>query len=94
MNPATRLQGFRERVRGGDRLLGTFVKTPHPAVFEVLAGTPLDCLCVDAEHAPFDRAAIDLAVLVARAADMPTLVRVSRPEPAEILNAQDLAPPA
>lgn len=90
MNTPTRQQIFRERVRRGDRLLGTFIKTPHPAVVEVLGGMPLDCLCIDAEHAPFDRTAIDLAVLAARVADMPTLVRVSRPDPAEILNALDL----
>lgn len=90
MTATTRLATFRDRLRRGDRLLGTFVKTPHPSIVEVLGSTPLDCLCIDAEHAPFDRAAIDLAVLAARAADMPTLVRVSRPEPAEILNALDL----
>ena len=55
MNTLARLTTFRERLRRGDRLLGTFVKTPHPVVVEVLGESPLDCLCIDAEHAPFDR---------------------------------------
>ncbi|MFO0333697.1 MAG: hypothetical protein ACK53C_01450, partial [Pseudomonadota bacterium] len=67
---------FRERVRRGERLIGTFAKTPHPAVVEVLGLSPLDCLCLDAEHAPFDRGDLDVALLAARAADLPTLVRV------------------
>lgn len=86
----TRTSTFRQRLRGGERLLGTFVKTPHPAIVEVLGHAPLDCVCLDAEHAPFDRGDLDLGLLAARAADLPSLVRVSRSEPAELLNALDL----
>ncbi|MFO0453343.1 MAG: HpcH/HpaI aldolase family protein [Pseudomonadota bacterium] len=80
---------FRERVRRGERLIGTFAKTPHPAVVEVLGLSPLDCLCLDAEHAPFDRGDLDVALLAARAADLPTLVRVPHGDAAQILNALD-----
>jgi 2-keto-3-deoxy-L-rhamnonate aldolase RhmA len=86
----SRLGTFRERLRAGDRLLGTFVKTPHPAVVEVLGHAPLDCVCLDAEHAPFDRSDLDVALLAARAADLPSLVRVPRGDAPEILNALDL----
>ena len=57
---------------------------------EVLGHAPLDCLCIDAEHAPFDRRDLDLAVLAARAADMPSLVRIAHQHPSEILNALDI----
>lgn len=90
MNTSARLSTFRDRLRRGDRLLGTFVKTPHPVVVEVLGESPLDCLCIDAEHAPFDRGDLDLAILAARAADMPALVRVPHAEPSAILNVLDL----
>ena len=85
-----RLTTFRERLRGGQRLVGTFVKTPHPAIIEVLGLSPLDCVCLDAEHAPFGRAELDVALLAARAADLPTFVRVPRADAAEILAALDL----
>ncbi len=90
MSDTTRIASFRERLRRGDRLVGTFVKTPHPHVVEVLALSPLDCLCLDAEHAPFDRRDLDLCVLAARAADMPLIIRVPDAAPATLLNALDI----
>lgn len=80
---------FRERLLGGERLIGTYIKTPSPIVTEVLGLTDLDCLCLDAEHAPFDRIAIDGCVAMARAAAMPALVRVPHAAPEHILNALD-----
>ncbi len=73
-----------------DRLLGTFVETPHPAVVEVLGAAPLDCLCIDAEHAPFDRGDLDVAVLAARNTGMPVLIRIARADESDILNVLDL----
>ena len=46
---------FRTRVRAGDRLVGTFVKTPAHEIVELLALAGLDFVCLDAEHGPFDR---------------------------------------
>ncbi|KAG1648249.1 hypothetical protein GQR58_029998 [Nymphon striatum] len=60
----------------GERLLGTFVKTPSVEVVEILAKSGLDFICLDAEHAPFDRMRLDACLAVARALDFPTLVRV------------------
>ena len=34
---------------------GTFIKTAHPQVIEVLGTTGLAFAVIDAEHAPFDR---------------------------------------
>ena len=50
---------LKARLAAGETLIGTFVKTPDPIIVEVLALTGLACLCLDAEHAPFDRRAID-----------------------------------
>lgn len=80
---------FRARLRAGERLVGTFVKTPSPVVAEVLALTPLDCVVIDAEHAPFDRGAIDLCLMALTAAGLPALVRTPSAEPAHILGALD-----
>lgn len=81
---------FKQRLAAGDTLLGTFLKTPSPILVEVLATAGLDCLCLDAEHAPFDRAAIDLCAMAARAADFPLLVRPASNAPEHILNALDV----
>ncbi len=66
------------------------MKTPSSAIMEILGHSGLDCVCIDAEHAPFDRAAIDAVVLAAHAHDLPSLVRVPQAEPAQLLNALDL----
>jgi staphyloferrin B biosynthesis citrate synthase len=80
---------FKERLVKGDFLLGTFLKTPHPHMVEVLATTGLDCLCLDAEHAPFDRRDLDMCILAGRAGNFPTLVRIAHASDAQILNALD-----
>jgi len=78
-----------ERLRAGDLIAATWVKTPHPHVVEVLALAGLDALAIDAEHAPFDRAAIDLAVLASKAGGIPVLVRIPSASPEAILQALD-----
>jgi 2-keto-3-deoxy-L-rhamnonate aldolase RhmA len=83
------VSAFRDRLRAGETLAGTWVKTPHPHVVEVLAMSPLDCLVLDAEHAPFDRAALDLCLLAARAGGKPVLVRPADAGHSQILNALD-----
>jgi 2-keto-3-deoxy-L-rhamnonate aldolase RhmA len=85
--PATE---FRRRLLAHELLIGTFVKTPHPCVIELLGSSPLDCACLDAEHAPFDRSTLDVGLLAGRAANLPVLVRIPRAHPADILNALDL----
>ena len=81
--------GFKQDLQAGKPLLGTFLKTPHPHVVEVLATSGLDCVCIDAEHAPFDRAAIDLCVMAARAGGLPAIVRPASGAAHELLNALD-----
>ena len=80
---------FRDRLRSGDLLAGTWIKTPHPHVVEVLSFSSLDCLVLDAEHAPFDRAALDLCILAARAGGKTVLVRPASARHEHILNALD-----
>ena len=81
---------FRERLLGGDLLAGTWIKTPHPHVVEVLALSSLDVLVLDAEHAPFDRGSLDMCILAARAGGKPVLVRPPSSSHEQILNALDL----
>ena len=80
---------FRDQLRAGDLLAGTWIKTPHPHVVEVLSLSSLDCLVLDAEHAPFDRAALDLCIMAARAGGKTVLVRPQSASHEQILNALD-----
>jgi 2-keto-3-deoxy-L-rhamnonate aldolase RhmA len=80
---------LKQRLAAGELIVGTFVKTPSPIIVEVLALSALDCLCLDAEHAPFDRIAIDGCAMAARAGGKDLLVRVPVATPEHILNALD-----
>ncbi|MEM6740736.1 MAG: aldolase/citrate lyase family protein [Pseudomonadota bacterium] len=73
---------LRARMKDAEILAGTFLKTPAHELIEVLALSGLDFVCLDAEHAPFDRARTDACLAIARALALPALVRVpwGRPE--------------
>ncbi len=82
-DPAT----FRSRLLAREHLVGTFVKTPTIHATEILGALGFDFVVIDEEHAPFDRAATDAALLAARAAGIAALVRVQ--SPAGILSVLD-----
>ncbi len=84
-----RIRTFRARLRGGDPLIGTFIKTPSPIICEVLSLARLGVVCLDAEHAPFGRLELDGCIAALRAADQPSLVRIAAHSPADICNALD-----
>ncbi|MET0969944.1 MAG: aldolase/citrate lyase family protein [Tardiphaga sp.] len=71
---------FRQRVMAGDKLVGTFVKTPTGHGTEILGNIGYDFVVIDQEHGPFDRTSTDIALMAARGTDTPALVRVSGPE--------------
>lgn len=84
-----RCASFKSRLAQGDFLLGTFQKTPHMHVTEVLSLSTLDVVCLDAEHAPFNRGDLDACCAIARANDLPSVERVSHNSPEAILDALD-----
>src|SRR5580698_290330 len=81
---------LRERVKGGEAVLGVFVRTPAHEVGEVLGHAGLDFAIVDAEHAPFDITALDRVVLGAAAGGLACLVRPPDLTPAFISQSMDL----
>ena len=80
---------LRVRMRRGDILAGTFLKTPAHELIEVLAISGLDFICLDAEHAPFDRARMDACLAIGRGLNFPILVRVPEGTAPELLKALD-----
>jgi 2-keto-3-deoxy-L-rhamnonate aldolase RhmA len=82
-------RGFKRRLGAGERLLGTFLKTPSVHATEILGEIGFDFVVIDAEHAPFGRVDIDVMLLAARAARIASLVRVQSAGHAEILSVLD-----
>lgn len=82
-------RGFRQRLRQGEALVGSWVKTPSPMLCEVLGKTNLDALCLDAEHSPFDRLSLDQCLHALGSENMPALVRTPSAAHEHILNALD-----
>lgn len=81
---------LRARVRMGEKVVGTFVKTTSPQTIEVLAQTALDFVVLDAEHAPFGIDSLSQALGVARALKLPALVRIPSHDAAFINACLDL----
>jgi len=81
------LSGLKQRLNSGELVIGTWVKTPQPIIVEVLSLTELDCLVLDAEHAPFDRGSMDACLAVQ--GRVPVLVRTPTSSPEHVLQALD-----
>ncbi|MGV0878520.1 aldolase/citrate lyase family protein [Martelella sp. FLE1502] len=71
--------GFAARLRGGEPLFGTFVKTPTFHATEILGSIGYDFIVIDEEHAPINRESIEAMILAARARGVAALVRVGEP---------------
>ncbi|TLU66914.1 aldolase [Thalassotalea litorea] len=84
------MDSFKAALANKEPLLGTFIKTPHPHITEVLAQSGFATLCLDAEHAPFDRKDLDACILAAKANRQHVIVRIPSDHHDTILNALDL----
>jgi staphyloferrin B biosynthesis citrate synthase len=73
---AQQTSSFRQRLHAGEILVGTFLKTPTSHATEIIGDLGFDFVVIDQEHAPFDRTSTDVALLAARALNVPALVRV------------------
>ena len=80
---------FRRRFMSGESLFGTFIKSPGPYSIEIMAEAGFDFVIIDAEHAPFGKAAIDHAVLAARASGIAAIVRVPSGDPCQLMAVLD-----
>jgi 2-keto-3-deoxy-L-rhamnonate aldolase RhmA len=80
---------FRQRFSAGQQLIGSFIKTPTSHAIEILGDLGFDFVVIDEEHAPFDRVAIDVALLAAQAAGTAGIVRVANPTASNILSVLD-----
>lgn len=80
---------FRRRLATGEKLVGTFIKTPTGHSVEIFGALAYDFVVLDEEHGPFHRGAIDQAVVAARAAGIAALVRVASAAPSNLMAVLD-----
>lgn len=80
---------FAARLRRGEHLTGTFVKTPTSHATEILGLIGFDFVVFDMEHAPIDLGALDQMILAARASNVAGVVRVAEGSAAAILSVLD-----
>lgn len=80
---------FRKKIQDRQHVLGTFIKIPTSHTVEIVGMVGFDFVIIDQEHAPFDRAAIDVACLAARAVDIAAIVRVPEANASCIMSALD-----
>src|SRR3954451_14515027 len=80
---------FQQRLRAGEKVSGTFMKTPTGHATEIFGDLGFDFVVLDEEHAPFERSSIDHALLAARARGIAALVRVASGPPANLLSVLD-----
>lgn len=66
---------LRARIRAGELLIGTFIKTPAPHNVEILGHAGLDFAVIDQEHAPISIAQMDMMAMAGRAVGLPLLSR-------------------
>jgi 2-keto-3-deoxy-L-rhamnonate aldolase RhmA len=68
--------GMRAQIASGNILQGCFAKTPSSSAIEILGIAGFDFIVIDQEHGPFDRNSIDVALLAAKAVNIPAIVRI------------------
>ncbi|MDG4818884.1 aldolase/citrate lyase family protein [Micromonospora sp. WMMD956] len=75
---------LRAALRGGGRLVGTFLKLPGPDVVALAAQAGLDFVVVDLEHSALDERTAADQLRLAAALGLPALVRVPAVDPGQV----------
>jgi len=81
---------FKDAVRSGEFLLGTWVTTSDPMMTDVVASAAFDFLVLDAEHGPITASTALTTQIVADRSGVPLLVRIPAIEAVPIMSALDL----
>lgn len=82
-------RSFKNDLKAGKSLMGTFLKIPTSHTIEILGSIGFDFVVIDEEHGPLDRERIDQLILAARASGIAPLVRVSESSASHILGVLD-----
>lgn len=83
---------LKERLLGGERILGTWLTVASATVGELLGRTGFDCVAIDAEHGAIDLGEAENLVRAVAAGGGAPLLRVAGLDQALIKRALDLGP--
>ncbi len=81
---------FRQRLLAGERLIGTLLTLPDPAVPELMRHLGYDWLFIDCEHGPFET--LQAQAMLQGAHPLPCLVRVPSSDPVWLKKMLDIGP--
>jgi len=84
-----RNNSLKKRIRGGERLLGTFLRINSPELVEIMGFAGFDFVIVDTEHGPFGIESAAHLVRAAEAASISPLIRVAENRDNDIFKALD-----
>ena len=79
---------FRQRLKSGERLIGTMITLASAETAEVLAGVGFDWFFLDNEHSPLE--ALELQGIIRATGSIPCVVRVSHSAEVPIKKALDI----
>ncbi len=83
------MDNLKEKLAANVPLLGTFLKTPSSVICEIMGRSDFDAICIDAEHAPFDRGDINQSIYAINNNKQHSIVRIPALRSDYILNALD-----
>jgi len=81
---------FKEAIRQGDLVTGTWAQVGSPETIEILGHSGFDFLIIDTEHGSFGVETAEPLVRAADAAGVPSIVRVADKNPTLIMKALDM----
>ena len=84
-----RVNGVKERLRGGEAVVGSFANVASPEAVELLGWAGFDFVIIDAEHGPASIETVANMVRAAEASETTPIVRVATNEPQNILRHLD-----
>lgn len=81
---------LKERLRGGETVIGTFSGIPSPSLVEAIGCSGIDFIVIDAEHGPVDMQTAESMARAAEITGMAPIIRVPSNESHLILRALDI----
>jgi 4-hydroxy-2-oxoheptanedioate aldolase len=81
---------LKERLRGGETVIGTFSGIPSPSLIEAIGYSGLDFVVIDSEHGPVEMQTAENIIRAAEITGMVPIIRVPGNESQLILRALDI----
>src|SRR5262245_61982245 len=81
---------FRQRLRSGEFILGTFVEIASPSLVEIMAHGGFDFAIIDREHGSIDLETAENMIRAAHASGIAPIVRVAENHPVLVRQPLDM----